>query len=634
MVTEIIVDQLLQSPSVYLTSLFVLGITAQWLAWRFRVPAILLLLGFGFAANNFVDPTQIIDSELLFPLVSLSVAVILFDGGLSLSFSELKTSSLVVTRLVTVGCAISWILGTLAARLVFDSWWISCLAGAIYTVTGPTVVGPLLRHIRPNPNISSIAKWEGIVIDPIGALLAVLVSTAIDSSNFMQATWEIVVSLSAALAISSVVGITVAMCLVFMIRKHLIPDYLQNPIVLMSVLASYTVSNLMLPESGLGTVTVLGIAMANQKSISVSHLIEFKENLGVLLISVLFILMASRYEFATLLKLGTPAVLFLLLMIFVVRPLSVAVSTIGTSINWKERLFLAFLAPRGIVAAAVASVFALELRHLAHEGHSSVTNQMIGDLDKLVPLTFVVIVGTVAFYGLLAGPLARYLKISERDPQGFLFGGADYLVRSIAAALQKEGFRVLLVDTNYDNIRAARMQNLPATNASILSDFAREELDLAGIGRFVAMTANDQVNRLATLEFKDVFETSDLFQLKPDASEKHRKAPSQQLKRSRYIFKGGTTHRLLDDLVEKGFVVKTTRLTPEFPYASFQEKYGPEAVLMFIISETRKLEICTDETTAEPPVGATLIALVPKLEKNAGTSPPGSSSSTETPSVS
>ncbi len=605
--------QLLESPLIYLTGLFVLGITAQWLAWRLKLPAILLLLMFGFLANLVVDPTVIIDDKLLFPIVSLSVAIILFDGGLSLRLAELKNTSKALTRLVTVGCLITWILGTLFAKLIFDSWWVCALAGAIYTVTGPTVIGPLLRHVRPNATVTSVAKWEGIVIDPIGALLAVLVSTAIASSSVTEATFDIIVSLGAAIAISTVIGFITAYIMIVMIRKHLIPDYLQSPLMLMSVLASYTLSNVMLAESGLATVTVLGILMANQRSVPIGHLIEFKENLGVLLISVLFILLASRYPFMELLDLGWPAVLFLVLMIGIVRPLAVMISTSGTTLKWKERIFLSVLAPRGIVAAAVSSVFALELSHLAHVEHTPEATAMLADLSKLVPLTFVVIVGTVAFYGLTAGPLARYLGLSERSPQGILIAGADHVARAIGGAVNKEGFRVLLVDTNHENIKEARMLGLPAVNASILSEYAREELNLGGIGRFLALTPNDQVNMLAALEFHEIFERADLFQLKPNVSEKHRQALSHQSKRARYVFSGGTTYRTISDLITEGSVVKSTKLTSEFPYSAFVKKYGAQAVPLFVISESRKLEILTDEDRSEPQAGETLIALVPDL---------------------
>ncbi len=600
----------MDSPLLYLTGLFALGISAQWLAWKLRLPAILLLLAFGFSANLFCDPREIISDDLLFPIVSLCVAVILFDGGLSLRFSELKLTSRSVIRLVTIGCLISWILGTLAARLIFTNWSLAALAGAIFTVTGPTVIGPLLRQIRPNPKVSSVAKWEGIVIDPIGALLAVLVATAVAAGSVSQAAVDVIVKIGSTVAISAVFGYLIAYALVQLFRKHLIPDYLHNPVLLASVLVAYTASDVLQPESGLATVTILGVIMANQKSVSISHLIEFKENLGVLLISVLFILLASRYRFIELLHLGWPAFLFLLILIFLIRPISVMLSTQGTSLKRNERIFLSFLAPRGIVAAAVASVFALEFSHLAEAANASA--QFLAEIEKLVPLTFLVIVGTVAFYGLSAGPLARRLGISEVNPQGILFAGADHIVREIALAVQKEGFQVLLVDTNHQHVAAARMAGLPAHNASILSEYVREELDLGGLGRFIALTPNDQVNSLAAIEFREVFERAELYQLKPDRPNKQRVAQSLDSKRARYIFSGGTTYFTLNELHDKRFIVKSTKLTDEFDYQMFREKYTPQAVLLFSINEARELTVFTDEVGPNPQSGETLLAFVPE----------------------
>ena len=601
----------MESPLLYLTGLFALGISAQWLAWKLRLPAILLLLGFGFAANLWCDPKEIISDELLFPFVSLCVAVILFDGGLSLRFSELKSTSRSVLRLVTVGCLITWVLGTVATRLlIFSNWSMAAIAGAIFTVTGPTVIGPLLRQIRPNASVSSVAKWEGIVIDPIGALLAVLVTVAVTADSLSDAAADVVVSIGATIAISAVFGYLFAMALIQLFRRHLIPDYLHNPVLLASVLVAYTASDCLQPESGLATVTIFGVIMANQKSVSISHLIEFKENLGVLLISVLFILLASRYRFVDLLHLGWPAFVLLLLLIFVIRPVAVMISTYGTTLKWNERIFLSFLAPRGIIAAAVASVFALEFSHLAHD--INVNAEFLAETQQLVPLTFLVIVGTVAFYGLSAGPLARRLGISEVNPQGILFAGADRFVRDIALAVQNEGFLVQLIDTNHQHAAAARMAGLPTCNASILSEYARAELELGGLGRFIAMTPNDQVNALAAIEFHEIFDRSELYQVKPSTPNKQRVAQSHESKRARYVFSGGTTYHTLNELYDKGFVVKSTKLTEEFDYQTFREKYTPQAVLLFSINEARELTVFTDEIGANPQAGETLLAFVPE----------------------
>lgn len=254
-----------------------------------------------------------------------------------------------------------------------------------------------------------------------------------------QAAIEVVYSLLATVGIAGVLGFATATALIQAFKRHLVPDYLQSSVLLAAVLANYTLSNLIQAEAGLATVTVLGIILANQKSVSISHLVEFKENLGVLLISVLFILLASRYQFLELLELGWQGGLFLLLLIFLIRPLSVLLSTRGTNLKRNERIFLSFLAPRGIVAAAVSSVFALEFSHLA-TSDLAIDASVLTEVEKLVPLTFLVIVGTVSFYSLTAGPLARSLGISEQNPQEFYLRGLIVLFGRLPWSCGRKAF--------------------------------------------------------------------------------------------------------------------------------------------------------------------------------------------------
>ena len=381
----------MNEPLIFLTGVLVLGMLAQLLAWTFRLPSILLLLAFGFAARYFAgaNPDAILGTDLLFPLVSLSVAVILFEGGLTLQLHELKESGGVVLRMVSVGVVVSWVLTAVAAKLLIGmSDSVAALVGAVLVVTGPTVIGPLLRHIRPEPRIGSIVKWEGIVIDPIGAVLAVLVfelllSGALDGSSGLIAGRFGLAALIVAktILVGGLLAAVTAGLLVLLVRKYWLPDFLQNPVFLAAVLLSFAASNLIQPESGLVTVTLLGIILANQNVIPIRHVIEFKENLQVLLISALFIVLSTRIAPEQLVDLGWGGVAFVAFLILVARPLSVVASTWGTKLKWRERAFLAFLAPRGIVAAAVASVFALEIAHSADHGHHGLPS----GADDIVP---------------------------------------------------------------------------------------------------------------------------------------------------------------------------------------------------------------------------------------------------------
>ncbi len=413
-----------------------------------------------------------------------------------------------VLRLVTLGALITWVLSSLAAYLLIGMGpYVAALTGAVLVVTGPTVIGPLLRHVRPARRIGSILQWEGIVIDPIGAVAAALVFDAVvigRSSGSMLMLLRI-------LAVGIGLGLLTAFLLVRWLRRYWIPDFLHSPVFLAAATGMYALSHELAPEAGLVTVTVLGVALANQRQVPVRHVLEFKENLRVLLISCLFIVLAARIRVEDLFRLGFGGVAFLAVLIFIVRPVSVFFSTWGSDLSWQERVFLAFLAPRGIVAAAVSSVFALELTHYS-QLHTDAAG-LVGP-EKVVPLTFLVIVGTVAFYGPISAPLARWLGLAGKNPQGVLFAGSALWVRNLAKMLHQEGISVLLVDTNYRHVAAAAMEGLPSQCASIISEYM-EEIDLAGLGRLLAVTPNDDLNTLAAMEFAPVFGRAEVYQLSP-----------------------------------------------------------------------------------------------------------------------
>ena len=509
----------------YLATVITLGIAAQWVAWRLHLPAILLLLVFGallvpgweLLSGADLNAEDVIGTEILFPIVSLSVAVILFEGGLSLRISELRGTGHMVIRLVTLGVLITWVLATWAAWVLFDfNLAIAALLGAILTVSGPTVVGPLLRHVRPQSHIGSLAKWEGIINDPVGVVLAVLVFEAITIGAFGEAALATALALIKTVALGAALGLVASFVLVLLLKRFLIPDYLQSAAFLAVVVASFAVSNAIQPESGLVTVTVLGIVLANQRFVDIRHVIEFKENLRVLLISTLFILLASRLELSDIRELGWRGIAFVAALL-AIRPVAVFISALGTGLKPRTLIFLSWLHPRGIVAAAVSSLFVLELIHGAGHQHGSASMaQLAAQAEQIVPITFLVIVSTVTIYGLTLSPLAHWIGAAQPNRQGILFAGAESFIRAIAQSLHAEGCPVLLVDTNRHNIAAARMAGLKTCQASILSEHVQEELDLSDIGRLLAMTPNDDVNSLAAMELTDVFGRDSVYQLTPE----------------------------------------------------------------------------------------------------------------------
>jgi len=593
---------------VSLAGMIVLGISAQWVAWRLRLPSILMLLLFGFLAGpilGWLDPDKLL-GDWLMPLVSLSVGLILFEGGLTLKLHELKTIAGVVRNLITVGALVTWALAAVAAYGLFGwGWELSILTGAVLVVTGPTVVMPLLRHVQPARRVGSTLKWEGILIDPIGALLALLVFEAIIAKEAASVPLLAAVGFGKTLLVGGVLGIGAARLLVLAFERFWVPDHLQNPVALMLVVAMFTLSNQLQHEAGLLTVTIMGIALANQRSVHIRHIVEFKENLRTLLIAYLFILLSARLSVEQVRQLSPAAGLgFLAALVFVVRPLSVLVSSLRSELPVKERVFLSWLAPRGIVAAAVASLFALRL---AAEGHPRAL--------ELVPVTFLVIVGTVALYGLTTAPLAKWLKLSTPNPQGVLLVGAHPLARAMGKALMAEEVPVLLADTNWENLAAARLAGLPTYYGNVLSEHARDELELSGIGRLVALTSNHEVNTLAAMGFVEFFGRSEVYQVQVEAA-----APGKRTElapHGRLLF-GKDVHldQLLARLVDGASVRKTT-LTEEFTFDAWRNRQGARALPLFVVDGGGGLRLFTANNPPTPSKDQTLIALVdPKPGEN------------------
>ena len=585
-----------------LASILVLGICARWLAWWVHLPAILFLLLCGLVVGPFtgmLNPDALL-GELLLPIVSLSVAIILFEGGLSLRFSDLPQIGRVLRYLVSFGAAVTWIISAVAAYAVAGlDPALAVLLGAILVVTGPTVITPLLQDIRPTGPVGSILRWEGIVIDPIGATLAVLVFEGIVADGFRQAATVMALGVVKTVAIGGILGFLGARTLMLILKPFWAPDFLHNPLTLMIVITVFTLANLLQAESGLLAVTVMGVLLANQRTISIRHIVEFKENLRVLLISSLFILLASRLQLDNLMLVGARSLEFLAILVFVARPAAVALSTIRSGLSWRERVFLAWMAPRGIVAASVASIFALRLMDAGY-----------AQAERIVPLTFLIIIGTVTLYGLTAGLVARWLRIAEANPQGLLIIGAHSWARSLAGLLQAAGCRVLLIDTNLANIAAARMVGLPAHHGNILTEHIMEELPLDGIGRLIAWTSNDEVNALAALQGAEIFSRSEVYQLPPkDTGNNHSGRMPRHL-RGRLLFDGELTYAALTERLASGAVLQKTQLTQEFDYSAFQARYGATALPLFLVDGAKNLIVGTAQEKLLPRPGQTLIGLI------------------------
>lgn len=585
-----------------------LGLAAQWLAWLLRWPSILLLLVTGFiagpvmrvAAPEFALNPDFIFGGLLFPLVSMAVAVILFEGGLTLKLSELPQAGGVMWRLVSIGAFVTFLIIALAAHWIIGfAWPLAFLLAAILVVTGPTVIAPLLGHIRPQGVSGAVLKWEGIVIDPIGATLTVLLYEAVIAGNAADAPAYILTGVLSTLISGAGAGLLGTLILALPLRRHWIPDDLQNGAALAVVVATFAAANHVQAESGLLAVVVMGVALANQKWVSIQHIAEFKENLRVLLLSGLFIILSARLSITDLTGAGYAPLLFLAVLILIARPASVAVATWRSRLNFQERFFLAWMAPRGIVAASIASIFSLRLQERGIPG-----------AEQLAPITVIVIVGTVLVYGLTAPPLARRLQLTKPSPRGVLLAGAHDWAREIARALRAAGQNVWLVDTQKSNIEAARAEELPALHASVQSPSVLEAADREGLGILLTMTSNDEVNSLACLHFANIFGRARTFQLPPRSAGHRRKQAVAENQHGRLLFDERATYLWLNTQFQAGAKLLTIELTEGFSFENFQEEHQRELVPLFAISPMGALTTISAE---EPPIlraPLTLIALV------------------------
>ena len=595
-----------------LALVLLLGVSAQWVAWRVRIPSILILLLCGFcvgplstlvipSGEAFLRPDELFGS-ILTPLVGLSVGLILYEGGLTLRLREISKTRQVVFGLCSIGAFVTWLLSTLLAWWLVDgmSLQIAALFGAILIVTGPTVIGPLLGHIRPKGPSAAVLKWEGIVIDPIGATAAVLVFEVLAAISTPQGepTRDVTLAIVKTLVVGGGLGFAGAFLLKTLVSRYWVPDFLQNPVSLMLAVAVFAVCDEVQKESGLLATTVMGIVLANQRSADIRHIVEFKENLRVLLISSLFIVLGARLQVDDLKLIGPGTLLFVALLILVVRPLSVLASTVRTPLELRDKLFLCVMAPRGIVAAAVASLFGLALQDLGVPG-----------AELLLPSIFLVIIVTVAFYGLLSPWIAAKLGLADRDPQGVIIVGAHAWGRAIGVQLRKRGVRVLMIDSNRENIASARMEDLAVYRGNALGEHAFDEIDFTGMGRLLTLTPNDEVNALACQRFGRIFGRREVYQLSTGAPRQRGGDISKEF-RGRALFAEKATFGDLAGRFADGHVLKSTTLSAEFSYEDYRMLYGPRSLVLLVVNDDGVIRVNTVEDPVEPGPGETIIGLV------------------------
>lgn len=575
------------------------GVAAQWLAWRLKIPVIIVLLVTGLLVGpiaQLLDPDELF-GDLLFPVVSLSVGIILFEGSLRLGVRELRAAGRVSLSLVTVGAAASAVLTTVLALVVLGRpGYGAALLGAILVVTGPTVIGPLLRHVRPRGRVGPILQTEGILIDPLGAVLALIVFEVVHAGQTNEAIAAILATLGTVGAAGLVLGLAGAALVWASIRWFLVPDHLQQAAVLATVVVVFALADHVQEESGLLAVTVMGLALANQGRVSVERVAEFNETLQVLLVSGLFLVIAARLDLDELrADLGLNLV-FLAGLVLVVRPVAVWLSTLRSGLTRRERSLLAVIAPRGIVAAAVSSVFALRLDAAGMAGGSELATTVV-----------VVIIGTIAVAGLAAAPLARAFGLARPEPDGVLILGAHGWGRQLATALETHGVRTKLVERDRAKVTTARMAGRDVHFGSILADHTVQTLDTDGIGHLLAITGSDEVNAMAAERLRPVFGSGRVWRLAPTQNgSAHTRFPHHLP--GRVLFADWATEDAIERRVSAGAEVKGTRLTASFDWDAYRHR-NPDALLLALVRDGRPLIAGAVDRSAPRP-GDIVVSLV------------------------
>lgn len=583
-----------------LAGLIILGILAQWMAWKFKIPAILPLILIGLFVGpistlisedgtKWLEPIWngeegVFPGESLFYFVSLAIAVVLFEGGLTLRKKDVSTVGPVIVKLITVAAVITFFGAGIAAHLIFDlTWQISLLFAALIIVTGPTVIAPILRHIPLKKDISSILRWEGILIDPLGALVAVLVYEFIRIEEGQEYTSRALIEFGKIMLFGFTFGFAFAHSLVYAIKKNFIPHYLLNVFTLATVIGVFVLADTFAHESGLLAVVIMGLVMGNINLPNLKELLYFKESLSILLVSILFILLAANIQMEEmLLVFDEKALILFAIIVFGLRPLGVFLSSINSGLSFKEKVFISWVGPRGIVAAGIASLFGLKL---VREG--------VPGAEYITPLVFMIVLGTVLLNATTARLVSKLLGVFLKDSKGIIIIGASSVSRLIAEYLQNNNRHVVLVDSNRDNVQKAKDMGLEAMEESVYSDDLLNNIELNDIGYLMAMTGNSDINKTAISKFAKSFGEKGSFRvISTDEMNDPEKNPEVGL------FSPTDDYIKLTEVSRKYPIIHEIKLNSKDHYKGLIEisKTDPDIIPLFVKNDKGHLEIISSQS--------------------------------------
>lgn len=593
-------------PSILLEVMLVLllGIGSQWLAWHFRLPAIVVMSVVGLVIGpifGFMNPEDDF-GNLYGPIITVAVAIILFEASLNLNFKELRGLGKPIFRITTVGAFIAWILGSLTAHYIAGlSWAVAFVIGGLFIVTGPTVILPLLRQSKLKPRAAKILKWEGIIVDPIGALLAVFAFEIIAFFTAQNPDGSDLILFFAASIFAALLGWACGRGIGWMFETGNIPEFLKSPGVFTVVIVCFTVADEIMHETGLLAVTAMGITLANMGISSVADMRHFKENMSMLLISAIFIMLTASLQVETLLEIFQPRILgYVILMMFIVRPLSIFISTIGTDLSLNEKLLAGWIAPRGIVALTVSSYFASILTDAGYEGASLITT-----------LTFGLVFFTVVAHGFSIGWLAKKLHLSMEGRPGTIIVGSNDFTVELAKSLMKVKAPVIIVDSSWERLRMTRENGIAFYHGEMLSEQTEYHLDTTPYEYLITATEFHSYNALVCTTFMPEYGRTNVYKSSPYVMLDKNSDDIVDKIGGKVLFKEEITMDELRNRIHSGYVFRQTTITAQYGYGQYVNDRDEETVLIYILKPSGKMYYYSDDMKVTPESNDIVVSLTP-----------------------
>ncbi|WLR42441.1 sodium:proton antiporter [Bacillus carboniphilus] len=581
----------------------VLGVLSQWVAWRYKLPAIVVMSISGLLVGpifGFIQPME--DFGTLYsPLISIAVAIILFEGSLNLDLKEIKDLNKPVFRIVTFGAILAWLLGSFTAHAVAGlSWEVAFIIGGLFIVTGPTVILPMLRQAKLNLRPAKILKWEGIIVDPLGALLAVFTFEFIkfftNDKGFSILGEFLFISLCAI-----GIGIFFGYGIGWLFKKGHVPEFLKSPFVFAVVLLSFALAEGLMHETGLLSVTAMGMVIANMKLNSIEDMRHFKENISVLLISTIFIMITASLTRETLFQVfQLEIILFVLLMLFVVRPLSIYLSTAGTDLTRNEKLLIGWIAPRGIVALTVSGYLS-----------SLLISEGFEEASILNSLTFALVFTTVCVHGFSIRWAARKLDLAYKSQAGVLLVGGNPFTTALGQVLEDLSVPVLIIDSSWKRLSLARKVGIPSYRGEILAAETEYQVDMTPYDYLLSATEFDSYNALVCTTHVPHIGRNNLFQLSLERQETDGLDELGHTVGGRNVFSEKATWGRLNAKVKSGYVMRKTSITEQYSFETYLRDQDDDTVYLFLLKETGDIEFFTTDHKLVGEPGDIVVALMP-----------------------